>query len=94
MRKKLTKHHILCKSRNWWNEPHNITLLRQNTHRALHCLFENSTIQEQFDTLLHINYTALTQSYREDILNIIDAPDWYVYERGILKPNKFETNER
>jgi len=85
---KLTRHHLLPKSK-WWNSnPKNILKLKENSHRAFHLIFANDEPIEQIQTLLSLNTTVLTDSFRNDILDILDNNDEYIYERGIFKPSR------
>lgn len=78
-----SRHHILCKSRFWSNEPLNIEILKNTTHRALHTLFQNKMIAEQLITTVELSEKALREDVREWLLetlssrNIHDPYEWY-----------------
>lgn len=78
--KKITKHHIVPKSKWWTNDECNIILLEQKEHRDLHRFFENDRPDEQLRRLFKINRTALSEEVKSDIieiLNITELEYWY-----------------
>lgn len=88
----LTRHHIYPKHLGWSNKPCNITRLRLNIHNALHLITDDRQGQaqaprEQFVNLLDINAQALTNDFKNDLLNLLAEQDpAYYYERWIIKP--------
>lgn len=72
---KLTRHHIVPKSRNWSNEPQNILKIKRNMHTAFHMLFENDTPDEQLIRLLSLNSKVLRWEYKHQIKEIIE--NWW-----------------
>jgi len=85
----IDKHHILNRSRWWSNIKENIVSLEQKQHKALHNLFANEWPREQILTLVcNINMSALTEEFRNDILNLLSETDLnYYYKDWILLPN-------
>lgn len=94
MKHHLTKHHILPRSHNGSNEKQNIKMLKDNIHRAFHLVFDNLTPPEQIAKLmLSINWTALTDEFKNDIMKILKETDnQYYYKNGILVPNSLDNN--
>lgn len=82
----ITKHHIIPQSKIdktktslHKNHPDNIVMLRENTHNALHILFENQTPKEQLETLFNINKTVLSRYVQEELIRLfcMDDKDFY-----------------
>lgn len=48
---KLERHHRKCRSHGGTNEPRNISIVRENLHRAYHLIFQNRTAEEVADVL-------------------------------------------
>jgi len=89
MKNRLTRHHLIPKSK-WWNSnTKNILKLRENFHRAFHLVFANNEPKEQIQTLLSLNTTVLTEDFRNEVRVILDNNDWYIYEKWIFKPTRY-----
>ena len=87
---KLTKHHILPKSKHGSNYYQNLAILRDNIHKAFHVVFANDDPREQIVRLVaNINISALTEEFRNDILKVLEENDKdYYYKKGIIVPKK------
>ena len=86
--KKLTRHHIVPRSKGGWMHKDNIKLLKAVQHRALHTLFANQTPVEQLRTLvLDVNTTTLTSWFKNDIMYILEYEDdnEYYYKDWIFR---------
>ena len=62
-----THHHLLPQSRWWTNIARNIELINDNTHRAIHTLFENKMIAEQLLTTVDISAKALREDVKQGL---------------------------
>lgn len=80
-----TTHHLLPKSKGGTNHPDNKLRLRQNQHRALHCLFDNLTPLQQLEFILDLNDSCLQWDFVQDIENVIDGYKEDVYQIWIKK---------
>lgn len=91
MKHDLTNHHLI--PRNWktlngTNHKDNIKILRENIHRALHLVFQNSEPVEQlWDLTFKINHTCLTNEFQDDIKRILSVRDnSYYYKNWVYRP--------
>ena len=84
--RRLSTHHLLPKSKWWANCEQNLEVIRETTHRSLHCLFENQLIAEQLITTINISEKALREDVKQRLLetlsqrNIGDPYEWYIPE--------------
>lgn len=85
---KITKHHLLCTSRDWTSVPENILKIKARVHRAFHIIFDNATIPEQFEILLQINESAIQWDFAEDIRRILEIYWEDVYHCGVKRNKK------
>ena len=65
---KTSTHHIVCRSRYWSSDKHNLIELKDTTHRALHTLFANQLLVEQLITTVNISSKALRPEVKERLL--------------------------
>jgi len=84
MKDRYSRHHLLPRSMNWSNEPENIVVLKENTHRAIHTLFANKMIAEQLLTTVDISSKALREDVRQWLIETLTTEldpnnpyDWY-----------------
>lgn len=82
---KLTRHHVVPRSRNGSNDPDNILKLRKNIHTAFHIIFHNDTPDEQLIRLLSMNSSVLRWEYKQQIRDIINNWEKDCYKHWILK---------
>lgn len=61
-RKKITKHHLINKSRGGGNQPWNILMLEIEKHQAWHKLFGNLNLDEAIDLLQRIKRAKAQQN--------------------------------
>jgi len=88
--KKLSNHHLVPKNRGGNNSPRNIARIKDHVHQSIHILFGPEEPTEQIETLLFLNMTVLREEFRNDITQIIQREDEYVYEKGIMKPSRYK----
>ncbi len=80
---KTSTHHIVCRSRFWTSDKHNLIELRETQHRALHTLFNNQLLAEQLLTTVNISSKALRPEVKERLLETLTAHEaddlefWY-----------------
>ena len=70
-RQKLTKHHLIPRSRGWNSYYDNICPLKDSIHKALHVIFTNELPHEQIESLVDINGYALSNEFRYDIQDLL-----------------------
>lgn len=73
--RRLSNHHILCKSRWWANNDANIETIKETTHRAIHTLFANQLIAEQLITTINISEKALREDVKQRLLETLSQRD-------------------
>ena len=82
--RRLSNHHILPKSMWWANCEQNLEVIRETTHRSLHCLFANQMIAEQLITTINISEKALREDVKQRLYGTLASRDiWDPYERYI-----------
>lgn len=82
--RKLSTHHILCKSKGWANVEQNLETIRHNYHQAIHTLFANQMIAEQLITTINISEKALREDVKQRLYETLASRDiWDPYERYI-----------
>jgi hypothetical protein len=64
-------HHCIPKFRWGTNSPANLKTILITKHRALHCLYDTQTPDEQLITNLTINERVLREEFKRDIVRII-----------------------
>lgn len=92
MQNKLTRHHIVPRSRWWTNNFDNIKMLKDNPHKSLHILFWNDTpVEQMWNLTFQINYTALADEFREDVRILLSETDPnYYYKNWLYRLKKYE----
>lgn len=83
MTKKITRHHIVPRSRGGCNEDKNVLFMPDNRHRALHTLFCNAMPHEQVSDLLGWNSKVIIEATYEELMNILASRKFY--KSGIVK---------
>lgn len=82
-------HHILPRSMGWSNEKDNLLSIKDNTHRALHTLFDNQMIAQQLITTVWLSEKALRDDVKNrliDTLTSLDIEDPYArYKEECIK---------
>lgn len=68
-------HHILPKSRLGSNESDNLEMIRDTTHRSIHCLFQNQMFAEQLITMTNLNAKALREDVVEWLIDTLSSKD-------------------
>ena len=71
-KEKMTKHHLLPRSKEWIDNYDNILMLQESTHRALHKLFHNATPVEQMKKLVNLNAKILSAEFRYEINRLLE----------------------
>ena len=72
MKNKYTRHHKIAKSRWGSNHYDNIIMLKDLQHRAFHTIFANQLPHEQIETILDINWCALTNEFKFQVQDVIN----------------------
>lgn len=86
----LSKHHNLAKDNEVWaNHPENYTYLERELHRRLHLLFSTMPPHMQVQYLLKIGGKCLTDSTKEQVLEILRPED----EVSLYKPKTIRNIE-
>ena len=77
-------HHIIPKSMWGSNDKSNLITIRQDLHRALHCVFGNGWPKEQLEQLLNINERVIAQDTKNAIIDLLDKQDAERYKQWSL----------
>lgn len=91
MQKDFSRHHIVPRSREGSNYYNNVVKLVHWVHVAFHTLFDNKTPVEQIERLLSINWTALTEDFKQDVSRILQdarSDSDYIYKNWVLRPRR------
>lgn len=95
-RNPLTAHHLISASHWWHSYPENIRMLRENTHRALHCLLADRHPIQQLRYLLELNKSTLEPMvyfHLSDTLSMYERKPIEAYKRNLFNPDKFVRRE-
>lgn len=71
--KKFSLHHQLCESRGWLTNTTNCEMIRDTTHRAIHCLFQNQTFAEKLITMTNLDAKALRPDVVQWLIEALEA---------------------
>ena len=86
MQNKITKHHIIPKSKHWTSHINNIARIKDMKHRAFHMVFDNQTPAEQLGTIVDITWKAFNKVFADDIMSVInDYDEEEIYNEKCIK---------
>jgi hypothetical protein len=81
--KPTSSHHILPKSRVEKYSRNCRVQLTENFHNCRHWVNGNAIVQEALEQFYKINWPVLSDKYKKDLRELINAQDEYVYKDGI-----------
>jgi len=91
--KRYNRHHILAKSKGWSNHHDNIKQMEINEHNALHYLFWTDKIAWKILKLFEIEWTALNEYLKQDLIDVLENYVWDYYKQHCRKWNKYNKSD-